>query len=119
MISRVRVTAEPSSRLNPCSDEDVCRRLLRAFEAAVGDPSENTMSALHASVREFTATTRNRALQPERALVTLKTLLTGHGQLAWAPSLDAACDMATTDTLVYAQLFHWFVVAYYGDEYDD
>ena len=118
MFTRAMVVAQPRSRLNPCSDEDVCKRLLLAFEAAVDCPSEDRMSALHASVRDFAATTRYRALPPERALATLKTLLTGHGQLVWVPSLDIACDMATTDTFVYAQLFHWFLASYYG-EYDD
>lgn len=113
------VAAQPRSRLNPCSDEDVCRRLLRAFESAVDNPSKDSMSALHASVRDFAATTLSRAIPPERALVTLKTLLTGHGQRVWVPSLDTACDMAPKDTVVYAQLFHWFLTAYYGDEYDD
>jgi len=113
--SEVRVGEGLGRELFPSSDADVWQRLLRAFEAAIHDPSSEAMIALHAAAREFAVTERRQGLPPERAVIALKTLLNGHGGGGWAPSLNAARDGARIEALVYAELFPWFVTAFYDD----
>lgn len=116
MSSEVRVGEGPSRELCPSSDADVWRRLLRAFEAATHDSSSEAMVALHAAASEFAATERQQGLPPERAVIGLKTLLAGHRNAGWTPSLEAVRDVTCKESLVYSELFRWFVTAFYDDE---
>ena len=100
-------------------DADVWPSVLRAFEAAIHGPSSEAMIALHVAAREFAATERGLGLPPERAVIALKTLLAGHGEGGWSPSLDADRDGVRIEARVYAELFAWFVEAFYDGERHD
>ena len=117
--SDVRVGEGPGRELRPSCDADVWPSVLRAFEAAIHGPSSEAMIALHAAAREFAATERGKGLPPERAVIALKALLAGHGEGGWSPSLDADRDGVRIEARVYAELFSWFVEAFYNDERDD
>lgn len=117
--SDVRVGEGPGRELRPSCDADVWPSVLRTFEAAIHGPSSEAMIALHAAAREFAATERGQGLPPERAVIALKALLAGHGERGWSPSLDADRDGVRIEARVYAELFSWFVEAFYNDERDD
>ena len=114
-----RVGGGSSGELRPAFDADVWPSVLRTFEAAIHGPSNEAMIALHAAAREFAATERGQGVPPERAVMALKALLAGHGEGGWSPSLDADRDGGRMEARVYAQLFAWFVAAFYDDEGDD
>ena len=114
-----RVGGGSGGELRPAFDADVWPSVLRAFEAAIHGPSSAAMIELHAAAREFAATERAQGLPPERAVMALKALLAGHGEGGWSPSLDADRDGGRIEARVYAQLFAWFVEAFYGDECED
>ena len=114
-----RVGGGSSGELRPAFDADVWPSVLRTFEAAIHGPSNEAMIALHAAAREFAATERGQGVPPERAVMALKALLAGHGEGGWSPSLDADRDGVRIEARVYAELFSWFVAAFYDDERDD
>ena len=93
--------------------------MLRTFVAALHDPSIEAMIALHAAAREFAATKRGEGVSPERAVIALKVLLAGHGEGGWSPSLETDREGVRLQARVYAQLFTWFVAAFYDDEGND
>jgi hypothetical protein len=105
--------------LPPSSDADVRWRLLRAFETAIDDPAEDAMVALQVAAREFAVTERRQRLPPERAVIGLKTLLAGHRKGGWTPSLEAIRDVTREESHVYAELFRWFITAFFDDERAD
>ena len=113
--SGTRAGERPGGELRPAFDADVWPSVLRAFEAAIHGPSSEAMIALHAAAREFAATERGQGLPPERAVMALKALLAGHGEGGWSPSLDADRDGGRVEARVYAELFAWFVDAFYDD----
>lgn len=114
-----RVGGGSGEERRPAFDADVWPSVLRTFEAAIHGPSNEAMIALHAAAREFAATERGQGVPPERAVMALKALLAGHGEGGWSPSLDADRDGGCMEARVYAQLFAWFVAAFYDDEGDD
>lgn len=101
----------------PESDADIARRVARRFERAVAEPSERTMAALREATIELATAVRTTALRPERAVILLKEVLRGHGGAGWAPSIAAGHDEVPghRESLVYGQLFTWWVDAYYAD----
>ena len=114
-----RVGGGSAGALRPAFDADVWPSVLRTFEAAIHGPSSAAMTELHAAAREFAATVRAQELPPERAVIALKALLAGHGEGGWSPSLDENHEDVRLEARVYAQLFAWFVEAFYGDECED
>ena len=64
-------------------------------------------------------TERGQGVPPERAVIALKALLAGHGESGWSPWLDADRDGVHLQARVYAELFTWFVAAFYDDEGND
>lgn len=114
-----RVGGGPGGELRPGFDADVWPSVLRTFMAAIHGPSSEAMIALHAAAREFAVTERGQGLPPERAVMALKALLAGHGEGGWSPSLDADRNGGRIEARVYAQLFAWFVEAFYGDECEE
>lgn len=114
-----RVGQGSAGALHPAFDADVWPSVLRTFQAAIHDPSSAAMTELHAAAREFAVTVRAQELPPERAVMALKALLAGHGAGGWSPSLDDNHEGVHLEARVYAQLFAWFVEAFYNDEGDD
>ena len=114
--SETRVGGGSAGVLRPAFDADVWPSVLRTFEAAIHSPSSAAMIELHAAAREFAATERAQGLPPERAVMALKALLAGHGEGGWSPSLNGDRDGGRIEARVYAQLFAWFVEAFYSDE---
>jgi hypothetical protein len=120
------VTAHPLDRRpgntmtgdwTPGSDADVARRVVQLFERAVVEPSERAMAALREATIALATAVRATALRPERAVIMLKDLLRGHGGAGWAPSIAArrGAVPASPESLVYGELFTWWVDAYYGE----
>lgn len=105
-----------SHELEPSSDADAGRCLVRQFEGAIADPSANAMRALCAATTVVAASMRATGLSPERAVITLKALLRGHGGAGWSPSLAPEWGLSSTlsEELVYKNLFAWWVDAYYA-----
>jgi hypothetical protein len=102
---------------SPESDADIARRVARRFERAVADPSERTMAALREATVALATAIRATAIRPERAVVMLKEVLRGHGGAGWAPSIAArrGAVPARPESLVYGELFSWWVDAYYAE----
>ena len=102
---------------SPGSDADIARRVARRFERAVAEPSERTMAALREATIALATAVRASALRPERAVVMLKEVLRGHGGAGWAPSIAAQRGPvpALPESIVYGQLFTWWVDAYYAE----
>lgn len=119
VISEVRVGKGSDWERRPFCDADVPPSVLSAFEAAIHSPTSEAMTALHAAARVFAATERGLGLPPEHAVIALKALIAGHRDGGWAPSLESYGDGARIEARVYAELFSWFVAAFYGDEKDD
>ena len=113
-----RVGGGSAAALRPAFDADVWPTVLRAFHVAINGPSSAAMLELHAAAREFAATERAQGLPPERAVMALKALLAGHGEGGWSPSLDGDRDGVRLEARVYAQLFAWFVEAFYEKDDD-
>jgi hypothetical protein len=92
--------------------------LLRCFEAATSDPSEDSDAALRLATEAFVKEIKDRGTPPERAVVALKAVLRGHGQLTLEPSLSAEPLDPPSETLpsVYARVFHWCVEAYFDEQ---
>ena len=109
--------ATMSGDWGPASDADVARGVARCFERAVAEQSEPTMAALREATIALATAMRTAALRPERAVVLLKEVLRGHGGAGWAPSIAAGHEAvrAHRESLVYGELFAWWVGAYYAD----
>ncbi len=103
--------------LTPTSDETEARRLVERFETAVTCPSGQAMLSLRTSTRALAASMRSAHLRPELAVVTLKSLLRGHGAVGWSPSLAPERFGASErlETPVYGALFAWWVAAFFDD----
>lgn len=99
--------------LQASSDATTWRHLLRAFDAAVDEPTGSAMFELRSAASEFAAMARRENLPPERAVIALKALLVGHGATGWRPSLDSDGKNGRAESIVYTGLFAWFVTAYY------
>lgn len=102
---------------SPESDADIARRVACRFERAVAEPSERTMAALREATVALATAIRDTAIRPERAVVMLKEVLRGHGGAGWAPSIAARRGTvpARRESLVYGELFSWWVDAYYAE----
>lgn len=102
---------------SPGSDADIGRDLARRFERAVAEHSERTMAALREATIALATALRATALQPERAVIMLKEILRGHGGAGWAPSITPRRGAIPTrpESLVYDELFAWWVDAYYAE----
>jgi hypothetical protein len=96
--------------LKPSSDADLTRRLVRRFESAVVDRSADTMAALRVATIAFAESMRATGQRPESAVITLKTLLRGHGGAGWSPSLvtERSSRPPQPEALVYWDLFAWW-----------
>jgi hypothetical protein len=103
--------AEARTEFKMSSDAYAWGHLLSAFESAVVDPSARAIVNLHSAVRELAMMARRERLTPERAVITLKTLLSGHGTAGWTPSLDAELTEQRPESLVYAKVFSWYLDA--------
>ena len=103
--------------LAPGSDADIARGIARLFERAVAEPSALTMGELREATVALATAMRASAVQPERAVIMLKEVLRGHGGAGWAPSIAAhrAAEPSCPESLVYGELFTWWVDAYYGE----
>ena len=75
------------------------------------------MDALREATIALATAVRATALRPEQAVIMLKELLRGHGGAGWAPSIAArrGAVPARPESLVYGELFTWWVDAYYGE----
>lgn len=102
---------------NPGSDADIGQSVARRFERAVAEPSERTMTALREATIALATAVRASALSPERAVIMLKEILRGHGGAGWAPSIATGRGVVPTrrESLVYGELFTWWVAAYYAE----
>jgi hypothetical protein len=105
----------PRCKLSPFSDADVWNGLAHAFERAIDTPTREAMFALRVAATEAAGSTRRLGLPPERAVITLKTVLACHGGCGWAPLLDADPKTSHAASLVYTKLFTWFITAFYDD----
>ena len=101
--------------MSPASDADLARCFVRSFDRAVAEGSGGAMIALREDTIALAAAIRATTPKPERAVVLLKTILRGHLGNEWVPSIAAPCetDLAHRDSLVYYELFEWWITAYY------
>jgi len=101
------------------SDAEMGRRLVRAFDSASDNVSDQTLSALRDAAIDFVGGLKNQGLAPERVIVALKTVLRARDRSGWGwiPSLDVedSDTAARHEPSVYARLFTWCVEAYYDD----
>ncbi|MEO8621442.1 MAG: hypothetical protein ABI625_10275 [bacterium] len=95
-------------------DAEEWRFVVRAFAAAVDEASSDAMAVLRRATVEVAAKVRRHGLPPERAVIALKSVLAGRGGCGWSPSLGADPE-AHKATLVYAELFAWFITTYYSE----
>ena len=115
--ARIRPGDAMTGNWNPGSGADIGRRVVRAFDLAVAEPSLRTMAALREATITLGSAMHATALRPERAVIMLKELLRGHGGPGWSPSIATGRGIVPLrrEALVYAELFTWWVAAYYAE----
>ena len=116
---RIETSETAADRYSPTSDADSGRRLVRAFDAASDDMSNQNLSALRDAAIDFVGGLKDQGLPPERVVVALKTALRtrDRSRWEWVPSLDVedAWGSTRSEPTVYARLFEWSVEAYYDE----
>lgn len=101
----------------PPTTADRAQRLTRAFDTAQRDGDDRSLRELRAATFGFVTWLKAANLPPERALVTLKSVLASDGQPL---SLFAGNPYANTTPRhrIYRCVFGWSLDAYFGPTSD-
>jgi len=115
----LRIGVGPGGDQRRLSDTGVGACLLRRLDAAVAQPSDDTMAALRAAVTDLVDRLKARSLPLDRIVAAVEMLLREHGTPGPGPRPALHTDDALPATgpaaTVRARLFDWCVGAYRDD----
>jgi hypothetical protein len=118
-MQRLLATQPPASAYTPTANAENGWRLVRAFDKASDEGSDQSLIALRAAAIDFVGALKSQGLAPERVVVALKTALRAgdSSHWGWIPSLDVEDAWGSTrnEPTIYASLFRWCVEAYYDE----